>query len=354
MKLAFVSKLSDKKLAQKIHPLASLPEVESIDLFRRQPFHGKKIHWRGLPLILKANPYLAEAGRLMRLLLSACRHDIIIGCHQKWHGVWAWLAGRIFHKPVIQVIIGDIDRARSHHWSWRAVMETDACAVRGAISQNLLRGYGYDKPIIVLHNQFQPPTVAAANEAKKYDLIAIGDYAAAKDYPWMLEIIVQLKKRHPEIKLAIVGRGHARHTQSLIEELNLDGNVSLLGPVFGDDLDQLILQSKALLLTSKTEGLPMVVIEAMSLGVPVFASAVGELPWLLEGELAEHLLKHGDTDKAVDKISAWLDGGKTIPPEKFRHRVEELSHLFTYEAIAGQWRELLKAAAENNSIQSPC
>src|SRR5690606_288992 len=92
----------------------------------------------------------------------------------------------------------------------------------------------------------------------------------------------RLHELRPEaIDFYIVGDGpEADRCRVLIEVLGLKGNVHMLG--FRPDATAVLAAMDLLLITSDHEGLPMVLLEAMSVGVPVVASAVGGIPAVLD------------------------------------------------------------------------
>ncbi|MBW2107305.1 MAG: hypothetical protein JRI36_01390, partial [Deltaproteobacteria bacterium] len=107
LRLAFVCGLSDKKLSQKLAPLQAMPEVITIDVYRRHPFYGKKIRWVQMPHFWS---HLAPAGdfwRFFSLIKNARCYHAIIGCHQRFHGVYAAVAGLLGSRPVVQLTITD-------------------------------------------------------------------------------------------------------------------------------------------------------------------------------------------------------------------------------------------------------
>lgn len=108
--------------------------------------------------------------------------------------------------------------------------------------------------------------------------IAIGRFHDAKDYPNLLNAFSLLKKtsifkeKHP--KLLIVGDGELRlQLEVLISHLDLDNHVKLLGR--RDDITQLLNIANYFILSSKYEGLPTVVMEAMACETYVIATDCG-------------------------------------------------------------------------------
>jgi glycosyltransferase involved in cell wall biosynthesis len=104
-----------------------------------------------------------------------------------------------------------------------------------------------------------------------------------------LDILVQAVKecvrQGVDINLKVIGGGNqSKAFQLLIRKNNLAKHIVCLGPLFGKEKDELIGESTALVLTSRNEGIPGVVLESMALGVPVIVSP--------ETNLAEQVSKY--------------------------------------------------------------
>ena len=112
LRLAFASGLSKKKLAQKLAPLQALPEVQRIDLYRRQPFYGNKVRWMSMSGFCSQIAPFGDLWRFATLFKNAPRYDVLIGCHQFFHGVYTAIAGLLRGRPVVQLTIKDPARIR--------------------------------------------------------------------------------------------------------------------------------------------------------------------------------------------------------------------------------------------------
>lgn len=95
-----------------------------------------------------------------------------------------------------------------------------------------------------------------------------------KDPATLLRAARRVVDVRPEARLVVVGDGPLRaDVEAMVDELGLRGHVDLLGP--RTDVATLLPGFDAFLLTSRWEGLPRAVIEAMAVGVPVVATDVG-------------------------------------------------------------------------------
>lgn len=95
-----------------------------------------------------------------------------------------------------------------------------------------------------------------------------------------IEVLVRaIALTEEKIKLKIIGAGlDFRKIKNLIEELKLANRIEMLGPKYGEELNNYIVNSVAVVIPSIwPENFPYVVLETMSLGKPVIASAVGGL-----------------------------------------------------------------------------
>jgi len=111
-------------------------------------------------------------------------------------------------------------------------------------------------------------------------LIAVGRLLPPKAYPDLLTAMRLVIEKRPDAYLAIVGGGEAfDDLLAQIKTLSLSGNVALLGE--RGDVPRLLAAADLFVSSSQREGLPLAVLEAMSAGLPVVATAVGDLPRLV-------------------------------------------------------------------------
>ena len=107
-------------------------------------------------------------------------------------------------------------------------------------------------------------------------VVTVANYRTAKGYPYLLHAAAQLRDEDAPIRFAIVGQGQREADVSALHaELDLAGTVHLLG--YRPDAVRVIAAADVFALASIHEGLPVAVMEAQALGVPVVATAVGGL-----------------------------------------------------------------------------
>jgi glycosyltransferase involved in cell wall biosynthesis len=169
-------------------------------------------------------------------------------------------------------------------------------------------------------------------------VLVVGHLIERKDPLLALEVFARASEDSD--RLVFVGRGPlAERVRSRAVELGLGARVELRGEVAPDELARHYGASDALLLTSRREGRPNVVLEALASARPVLATEAGGTAEAL-GELAPRLLaRTREPDALAARLRALLDA----PP-----RAEELTaavaHL-TWEASFTALERCLAAAA---------
>lgn len=104
-------------------------------------------------------------------------------------------------------------------------------------------------------------------------VVCVAEFTARKNHLLLLNAWREVVRQVPEATLLLVGDGALRdRVASRVEEMNLTDSVRLLG--FRPDVPQLLALAEAATLTSKHEGLPRVIMEAMAAGKPVVATDV--------------------------------------------------------------------------------
>ena len=105
-------------------------------------------------------------------------------------------------------------------------------------------------------------------------ILSIGRLTQEKGFVYLIKSVSLLKKDFPRIKLLIAGDGELREKlQGLINELDLVNHVKLLGII--KNVFELFKISDAYVNSSLWEGLPMTLLEAMSMKIPIIATDVG-------------------------------------------------------------------------------
>ncbi len=112
-----------------------------------------------------------------------------------------------------------------------------------------------------------------------------------------LEVALDTLGRVDGVTLAIAGDGpDLPDLRRKVAELGLDGRVRFLGPLNRDRVLTLFRAADASLLTSSWENFPHTVVEALAVGTPVLATAVGGVPELVHDGENGLLVSAGDRD----------------------------------------------------------
>lgn len=123
--------------------------------------------------------------------------------------------------------------------------------------------------IEVIHNaSIFAPTAQAELHNKR--VISVGRLIYQKGYDMLIDAWTVVAAQHPDWRLTIVGGGEELgQRQAQVKRLGLDGSVELIPP--SSTIEREYLDSSIYALSSRYEGLPMVLLETMACGVPVVA-----------------------------------------------------------------------------------
>lgn len=183
-------------------------------------------------------------------------------------------------------------------------------------------------------------------------LMAVGSLKPIKGIDVLLDAFAPLA---PRARLAVVGDGPDRAAlEARARALRIDAKVSFLG--LRDDVHQLYRAADALVLASRTEALPTVILEAMASGLPVVATNVGGVPEMVEPERSGVLVEPENSpalSDALQRVAASEDfrrrlgeRGRTIVQEQFR--IETMC-----EQRMNYFEELLERPVRQTAAASP-
>ena len=119
-----------------------------------------------------------------------------------------------------------------------------------------------------------------------FTLLAVGRLHAVKDHAFLVRACARLRDRGLDFECAIAGEGpERRRLASLIRQNRLRDRLTLLGHVPREQMDSLYRRADVVVLTSRSEGIPLVLMEAMARGSIVLAPAItGILEIVVAGE----------------------------------------------------------------------
>ena len=146
-------------------------------------------------------------------------------------------------------------------------------------------------------------------------------------------------KSHPDWILEIYGTGPERaRLQQIINEKGLENNIFLRGTASPDG--KIYSDAAVLLHTARYEGFPLVLLEAMSAGVPVVAYDCPCGPAeIIDTNVTGFLIPVGDREAMVNAVNRLIDD------KELRMRMGACSvnraNRFSPEAIMNQWEDLL-------------
>lgn len=160
----------------------------------------------------------------------------------------------------------------------------------------------------------------------------------------LIKSIPSVKEEHPNVLLAIGGKGYLRpELESVVKSAGLENNVEFLGFIPEDDLPQYYAAADLFVMpTENLEGFGLSTIESLSCGTPVIGTPVGANPEVI-GNLNEELLCEDISAASLSQgIHRWLNRDVT----GFRRRCREyVESNFAAETVVPQIEDHLRELA---------
>jgi glycosyltransferase involved in cell wall biosynthesis len=136
-------------------------------------------------------------------------------------------------------------------------------------------------------------------------VVCVGRLCEQKGQMLLLAAAREMARRGEDFELVLAGDGEMRpELERLIGEYGLRDRVRITGWVSGEQVRDLLLRARGLVLPSFAEGLPVVIMEAMALGRPVISTLIAGIPELVRQDREGWLVPAGDCDALV---RAWCE-----------------------------------------------
>ena len=151
-----------------------------------------------------------------------------------------------------------------------------------------------------------PSLDSVSNDQHRFCLLAVGRLHRVKNYEFLIEACAALHRQGVDILCWIVGDGpeHAA-LRSQINTAHLQDRVCLIGQISREALDCYYRHADLVVMTSRSEGIPVVLMEAMAHGKLVLAPAITGIPELVEHLRTGFLYEPGSMDDFLRSVR-WI------------------------------------------------
>lgn len=176
--------------------------------------------------------------------------------------------------------------------------------------------------------------------ANSFSAITVSRLSPEKDLVTMLEAVRLVINKQPDFRLTIVGDGPERTgLEQKSASLGLEQHVTFLGE--RNDIPTLLSQAGFYVSSSLTEGVSLTLLEAMSVGLPIVATAVGGNPEVVEQPLTGTLVTSADPVALAEAMlamgenqSTWEQMGRQARERVERHfnirtMIKDYENLYT-------------------------
>ena len=300
-------------------------------------FSEWKVFFNLLKILKKERPDVIHlnSSKIGGLGALACRIAKIKKIVFTAHG-WAYKEDRgIVSRNIIKFL------------SWLTVLLSHRTIVVSNDDFNSAPKLFVSRKIKMIHNgigeiKFEDRTTAR-NEIKKLTgpvksgsiwIGTISELHKNKGLPFVITAVSRLIKKGYNISFFIISEGEERFAlEQFIQKLGLENNVFLLGHI--DEARQLLKAFDIFTLTSVKEGLPYVLLEAGSAGIPTVATKVGGIPEIIENRKSGRLVRAKNSHDIENIISDIIDF-KNDTVEYGNSLKEKVARDFTIEQMVAE------------------
>lgn len=151
-------------------------------------------------------------------------------------------------------------------------------------------------------NHVLEKTVLSGIQGKR--IVCLANLRVQKNHFLLLEVAKKVQESHPEWTFHLVGKDfgddYSSQIKNLVLEFNLEKNVFIYGSK--QDVKNILEQSTIAVLTSKSEGLPVAILEYGCYAKPIVATNVGEIPLLIQDGINGFMVETGKAQLFYDSL----------------------------------------------------
>ncbi len=312
---------------------------------------ARRVGIETVSIAMAAGPDRYAAKKLLRQA-AADKFDVIHTHGYKANALIAGAPRRHRKTPVIATLHGWTSGSRfsrlgmyemAERWLLRRADKVVAVSQTMVDRWRLDRRYG--KKLTIIENgieELEPDSSnsAALDEsikraiADRASIVAAGRLSWEKGFDVLLDAVAELRDREISVTVVLFGEGGQRdalHAQ--IRDLGLSDSV--LMPGFINDTRGILSEFDVAAIPSRSEGLPLVLLEALFAGVPVAATSVGEMPAVIDYCGAGRCARPADAQSLADLLAEHI--AKRIDDAALRAIQKRAEKRYSASSMAKQY-----------------
>lgn len=342
-------------------------ELDGIKIYRFRycPKQFENLVRDGAPTKIQRQPlYLITAALYIILgtlqLLWVCRKERpdLLQIHWPFpHGLMALPASKLLNIPMVfsfhgaELILANKFGFVNNILRWLLPM-TSGVTANSSFTQNLIRKIYSGTVTIIPYGltiEAKPPQIPALAEVPK--LLFVGRLDERKGLRYLLEALPLILAKQP-VSLQVVGKGILEaELKAQVKEMNLEAVVDFLGFVSKEELAQTYASCNIFVLPAivdskgDTEGLGIVMIEALAHQKPVVASAVGGIVDVIDSDITGLLVPEKDPSALAQAILTLL-ANPAQAAALGQEGLKAVQTRFSWNRIVPLWQNVFAAALD--------
>lgn len=163
-----------------------------------------------------------------------------------------------------------------------------------------------------------------------------------------VHLVHQLKQQYPDVQLTMVGPevdGSMEKCKQLAEDLGVELHITFTGKLSKDKWTSLAQSKDIFINTTNYDNLPVSVLEAMALGLPVVSTNVGGIPYIIADGQNGLLVDADNVNKMTAAVAQLLSDNSMAAT--ISKNAREYAEQYDWNIIKNKWHNLLQSIAKS-------
>lgn len=259
------------------------------------------------------------------------------------------LLAKIFGISMILVLHGgnlSLFSDRFRNWVRRVLRRADILVAPSAFLARGLDGFG--QPIRIVPNIVEIDNYPFRLRKKiQPKLIWMRAFHELYNPQMAVKVLESIRQKYPDASLVMAGvdKGLEPEIRKLVDEVGLNEAVRFPGFLDRESKIEEFSNADIYLNTNRIDNMPVSLIEACAMGLPVIATAVGGIPEMIDDGQNGVLVPDGDVDGMANAVIMLLENKELV--ERLSKNGRLLAERSSWEAVRVEWEKLFDELINN-------